>query len=140
MPPLNRFGMHAPVTITVPFSGAAAGQLDLPIFISDGYYEIVEARSAHAVAGGSNAAVQLRVHSSGVAIASGTAVLAVAFDLTATAVVPVVKSISNGGITKANALISPGQMLSADFSGTLTALVGPTITIVLRRTRINRDR
>lgn len=137
MPPFKKIALQAPVTVCYNDTAAAGLQVDGYIFVSDDYYEIIEMREVHDVVGGSSAAVVIRRCASGTTIGSGDAVGATAFDLTATADTPQRRAVSADTMsaTKDFRMLSPGQSLGADYSGTLTGLLGVAITITLRRTR-----
>ena len=140
MPALDKQGMKAPVYVTVALPAAAGLQLAQYVFVSDGYYEVIEAREAHTVAGGSGAAMQVRKCAAGTAPGSGTAMLGTAFDLNATADTPQYRSHSAGNIVEAASQIEPGQSIAVSYAGTLTGLLGVGLTLVLRRTRSNPSR
>jgi hypothetical protein len=133
----NRAALDAPVYLTAKDSAAAGAQVDGYFFTSDGYYEVDYAGCTYDVAGGASAAVQLRKCASGTTIASGTALLTTAFDLTAAADTPQRKSVAAGTMTTtvADRQLIPGDSLALDFSGTLTGLLGVGVTVRLRRTR-----
>lgn len=81
------------------------------------------------VVGGSGATVQLVHCAQSVAIASGTAQLTAALDLTTTAPAKL-----NGTLIASPTELLPGDSLGLDMSGTLTGLVGAW-TALLRRLR-----
>lgn len=114
---------------------AAAGTCpDAYIFVADDYYQVVEVRYRHSVAGGSNAAADVKKVASGTALASGTSVLASACDLTATADTNYTKTLST---TAAALQLAPGDALAVDTSGTLTNLAGVCVQVVLKPTRVS---
>ena len=116
-----------------------AGAVDAALFTSDGYYEVLEAREVHTVAGTDGSAVTLDLlkAASGTAFGSGTSVLASTFNLKSTAATPVSKTITNGGVnqTRSSRLVSIGDTLYANFAGTVTGYVGGVVTVALKRYR-----
>ena len=142
MADLNKLGMHAPVVVTACF-GANAAIADAPIFVSDGYYELIEARENHQVLGTDGGAVDLDLVkcNSGEALADGESMLATLFNLKATADTPVVRTQASGlHATRARLQLNPGDRIDLDFQGTLTALAGVSVTLVLKRIRFNSVR
>jgi hypothetical protein len=137
MPPFKKLGLHAPVTICYNDTAAAGLQIDGYAFVSDDYYEVIEMREVHDIAGGASAAAVVRKCASGTTIGSGLAIGLTAFDLTAAADTPQRRALSAGTLsaTVANRFLSPGDSIGIDYSGTLTAMTGVAITITLRRTR-----
>jgi hypothetical protein len=129
--------MEAPVYVAYANSAAAGAQVDGYMFISDGYYEVDEVHANHDVNGGAGAAVDVKKVPSGTTIGSGSSVLASTFDFSTGADTKQSKTSANGGLTttQANRRLSPGDALAADFSGTLTGLLGVAITVRLKRTR-----
>lgn len=131
--------MKDPRVITAHFGpNAAIG--DCPLFICEegAEYEVVEVMESHITAGSDGGAVSLDVIKcdSAEALAAGESVLASVFNLKSTADTPVRKSTASGlASTLAVRTIKGGQRLDADFQGTLTALVGVCVTIILRLLR-----
>lgn len=128
-----------PRTITASFGpNAAIGDSSLVTIEEGAEYEVVEVMERHITAGTDAGAVALDLVKcpSGSAIAAGTTVLASTFDLKSTADTPVRKSLSSGlAATLALRTLKAGESLHADFQGTLTALVGVSITVILRQLR-----
>lgn len=85
----------------------------------DGVWVLEAAVTAHTVVGGSGATVQLVHCASSVAIASGTAQLSAAIDLTVTA-----PAEQYGTLIASPTQFLRGDSLGIDMSGTLTGLVG----------------
>lgn len=146
MPPtIKAGGDRAPIEIPLYSQCAAAGTAP-PTYgwISDGYYELIEARRRHSANGGAAAAVDVQKTPSGTALGAGVSMLASTFDLTANAnsITGGVKSASNAGLsaTKTNRQLAPGDAIGVVTSGTLTALAGLQVTVVLVRIRPNRVR
>jgi hypothetical protein len=115
---------------------ATALMVDAILFVvpTGAEYEVVEAIEAHTVAGSDGSAVtcNLRKASAGTAPGSGTSVLASTFDLKSTANTPVAKNTGSGlSTSETTRTLRSGQMLSMDLSGTLTALAGFSLTVVL---------
>lgn len=118
------------VKITLPVR-AAAEAVDTFLFKSeDQDYEIVGAFVNYVTAGGASAALQLRNVADTVAIGSGTAMLESAFDLTATALTQQTGVLAS--TTQSNRILPKGNWLAADFSGTVTGLVGLGLTVWLK--------
>lgn len=101
-------------------------------------YEIVEALETHTVAGSDGSAVTADVvkAAAGTAPGSGTSMLSSTFNLKSTANTPVDKIKGSGlATTQVARIIRSGQQLGINFGGTLTALAGCAITVVLKTTR-----
>lgn len=122
-----------PVHVTY---GANAAILNGFAFVAIGDYELVGVTEVHDVAGSDGGAVTLDIVKcpSGTTVASGTSMLASTFDLKSTADTPVKKTVANGGIsqTQSTRIITDGQAVALNFTGTLTALVGVAVTIWLK--------
>ncbi len=99
-------------------------------FIADRAYEVIEAVERHEVVGGTGAACMVEKVPSGTAPGAGTAVLAAAFDLEATANTNVTGALH---ATQANRQLAAGDALAIDEAGTLTGLVGLSVRVTLRR-------
>jgi hypothetical protein len=139
---LNKLGMHAPVYAQYQ-QGANGDLVDAGFFIADDYYEVVDVAESHETAGSDGGAVTLDVKKcpSGSAIAAGTSILASTFDAKSTAATPVRKTVSNAGLAaQGSRLLSPGDRLVIDYTGTLTALAGVVVTAVLKRVRFTTQR
>ena len=93
----------------------------------EGVWQIAGVAEAHTVVGSSGATVQVVVCPGSVAIASGTAQLTAALDLTVTA-----PAKSFGTLIATPTQIFRGDSVGMDLSGTLTGLVG-MLTVQLRR-------
>lgn len=134
--------MKTPLVITYNQSidPATALPVDAILFVAPpgSEYEVLSVSEAHSVAGTDGGAVtgDLKKHSAGTTPANGTSVLSSTFDLKSTLNTPVNKTtasgISGNGQTRR---IVGGQMLSVDFTGTLTALAGMSLTVVLKELR-----
>lgn len=105
-------------------------------------YEVVEVIESHSVAGSDGGAVtaDLKKCDSGTAPASGTSVLSSTFDLKSTANTPVSKTTASGLAAEAVRILTAGQRLCLDLTGTLTALAGFNVTVVLRLRRAGNYR
>ena len=132
---------HAPLVLTFA-AGPNAALLTLPdvtLFIADTDYELLSVAEVHEVLGTNGSAVTLDIKKcTGVqAAASGTTMLASTFDLKATVQTVVSKTLSNAGLTAtaADRRLAAGNRLALDFTGTLTALAGVNVTVVLKRVR-----
>lgn len=130
----------APVVLQYGSPGANAAYADGYVFTAlDTDYEIVAVSEVHGTSGSDGGAVTadvVRVASGGT-IAGGTTLLASMFNLKSTVDVPVIKNVSNGGLASAQSsrVIARGQSLAINLTGTLTALAGMAIAIVLQPIR-----
>ena len=143
MPSLSRLGMHAPVVLTFAFPENAS-VVDSVLFVADDDYEVVDVAESHITKGSDGGAVtlDLKKAASGTAVTSGTSVLASTFDLKSDNNTPVRKTVANGGVhqTKLTRTITKGQQLGVDFTGTVTAVAGMALTLVLKRVRFTPGR
>lgn len=105
-----------------------AASVDKWVFVADRAYEVTGISEIHSVVGGSSAAVKFRkiaaatVAAPGASVAAGITELATAaFDLTAA-----VNTTQNATLsaTASDYQLAAGDKIGADFSGTLTGLVG----------------
>lgn len=119
------------VTHNVP-AGATAADFDGRFFIAERAYQIVSVREQHQTAGSDAGAVTLMVKKcpSGTARASGTDVLAAGINMKATADTPQSPALHG---TAANSQLAAGDSLALVPTGTLTALDGVTVTVVLKQ-------
>lgn len=106
-------------------------------------YEVQEVMERHTTAGSNGGAVTLDVEKcdDAEAIGAGDSVLASTFNLKSTVDTLVRKSTASGLATAlATRTIKGGQALALNFTGTLTALAGMCVTVVLvlRRPGIRR--
>jgi hypothetical protein len=130
----------APVVLQFGSSGANAALADDYVFTAlDGDYELVATSEVHGTAGTDGGAVTadvVRVAAGGT-IAGGTSLLSSTFNLKSTVDTPVIKNVSNGGLPAAQSsrVISRGQSVAVNLTGTLTALAGVALTIVLKPIR-----
>jgi hypothetical protein len=124
-------GIKIGTTVTISTELLAAS-VDKWVFIADRAYEVVQIEEIHSVVGGSSAAVKFRkvtdVSAPGAAAGATVKELATAgFDLTATANTTLTATLS---ATPADYRLADGDKIGADFSGTLTGLVGiATLTL-----------
>lgn len=118
-------------------SAAAGAQVDTYLGPVDNWYEVVEVRQIHAVAGGASAAVDVVKCASGTLPSAGVSVLLTSFDLTATAGVPRTrtKSANTLSATAARRQLAPGDSLALNYSGTLTGLLGVAVQVILKPLR-----
>lgn len=130
------YGVTKPVTVRIPDTTAAtAANYTTPFFIADRTYEIISAVERHEVAGSDMGAVTLTVEKvpSGTAPGSGTVVLASTFNLKGTANTNqeqvVLQTFS--GSTPIRRL-NRGDALCLKTSGTLTAVDGVTVSVLLK--------
>jgi hypothetical protein len=122
---------HAPVIFSAHFTAGEAA--DKQVFTADRYYELLEVIEVHRIVGAASSTLMIEKTASGVAPASGVDLLAAAFLTDSTVDIPVRKHIANGGLVASavSRTLAPGDSLSADFTGTITAYEG-AITFVLR--------
>lgn len=95
----------------------------------EGVWQITAARSIISVTGGASAAVMLEYCSGVTAVGSGVDQLTAALDLQETA-----PDRQNGVLIASPNEIFPGDSIGADFSGTLTGLVG-CLTVQIKRVK-----
>lgn len=95
--------------------------------VPEGTWKVVKVTEVHSVAGGSSAAVDVKVATGTDAPASGTTQLGAAIDLTVTA-----NTVQTPALISSPTAMGPGARLCLDMSGTLTALVG-TISVKVGR-------
>lgn len=114
---------------------AATEVIDANFFIADREYEVISIEEVHAVAGSDGGAVtmQIRRCQGTEAPSAGDALLATAFNLKSTANTVVAGTLTS---TTANLTLADGDRLSADVTGTLTALAGGVVTVILRATEV----
>jgi hypothetical protein len=109
--------------------------VDQAFFIADRAYEVLAVYEIHAVAGNDGGAVNLQVtRDTGTNVpGAGTDLLTnnanAGFDMKGTA-----NTLQTGALTAtaASRRLAAGNRLSLDFAGTVTALLGLTVTVVLR--------
>lgn len=126
----------APVTLTFS-AGPNAALLTLPdvtLWCADADCEIVWASEIHEVLGtdGSAVTADLVKVADGTVAGSGTSLLASTFNLKATVTTQQIRSISAGTLA-ADRIIYAGQRLAINFAGTMTAVAGVNITVILNR-------
>jgi hypothetical protein len=95
--------------------------------VIEGQWQVAGVMESHTVVGSTSAAVTVLVCPQAVAIASGVAQLSAGFDLTVTA-----PAKAFGTLIASPTVMTKGDVLALDFSGTLTNLVG-NITIWMKR-------
>lgn len=136
MSALKAIANLAPVHASYVQTAAAGTAPDGFIFTnpsgSKEFYEIVRVDFICDVVGGSGAQADVKVVPSGTALASGTTAVASVLDLTATARIPYNKALST---TASARMVPPGYSVGIDTGGTLTALTGLVINVVLRPIR-----
>ena len=134
MPRAKAVAAQALVPITAVF-GANAALLDGFVFVAIGDYELMAVSEVHDVAGTHGSAVTLDVVkcAAGTSVASGTSLLASTFDLKSTADTPVIKRVSNDGLAAVpTRIITAGQAIALNFTGTLDTLAGVAVTLWLK--------
>ena len=127
----------------LPFSaGPNAALLTLPdttLWYADADAEVVAAYEQHQVLGTDGSAVTADIMkvADGTIIGSGTSVLVTTFDLKATVATWQKRTIANGGIsqTLSTRIVLAGQTLGINFGGTMTAVAGVNIIVVVKRLR-----
>jgi hypothetical protein len=129
---------QAPLVLTFA-AGPNAALLTLPdvtLWCADADCEIVWASEIHEVLGtdGSAVTADLVKVADGTIAASGTSLLASTFNLKATVCTQQKRTISAGTLAS-DRIIYAGQRLAINFGGTMTAVAGVNITVVLRRLR-----
>lgn len=114
---------HTPINIEL-----LATSVDNWVYIAPRAVQVTSLREIHSVVGGGSAAVKFRkitaatVAAPGAAVAAGITELATAaFDLTAAVNVSQTATLTS---TTADLQLAAGDKIAADFSGTLTGLVG----------------
>jgi hypothetical protein len=125
---------QAPVRVTFS-AGPNAALLTAPnvgLFTADVDYMIAAAYERHETLGTDGSAVTADVvkASSGTAMASGTSLLASTFNLKSTINTTQSKTQAAGTLAT-DRILSAGQCLGIKFSGTMTAVTGVSITVVL---------
>lgn len=127
---------RAPVVISI-VQPVNAGNIDQDVFVADRPYRVMAVRESHGTAGNDAGAVTLDVVkcTGTTAAASGTTVLGSTFNMKSTANTPVTKTKGNGGVVDtAVAVLAEGDRLAFNYTGTITALAGVVVSIVLRPT------
>ncbi|NBR88215.1 MAG: hypothetical protein EBT61_22490 [Verrucomicrobia bacterium] len=118
-------------------AGPNAALLTLPnvgLWVADSNCEIVFASEIHETLGTDGSAVTVDVvkASDGAALSAGTSLLASTFNLKSTINTLQKRSLSPGTLA-ADRTILNGQRIGLKFSGTLTAVTGVNIVVVLNR-------
>ena len=123
-------------------AGPNAALLTLPdvtLWYADADAEVVAAYEQHQVLGTDGSAVTADIMkvADGTIIGSGTSVLVTTFDLKATVATWQKRTIANGGIsqTLSTRIVLAGQTLGINFGGTMTAVAGVNIIVVVKRLR-----
>lgn len=129
-------GVTKPITVRIEGTSAqTAANYTAPFFIADRSYEVIAVQERHETAGTDGGAVTVDVYNvpSGTAPASGTTVLTAALSLKTTANTNQSGTISQartGGVY--DKLLASGDSLSLVSSGTLTSVVGVTVSVLLK--------
>lgn len=105
---------------------------DVGLFTADTDYQIVSATERHETLGTDGSAVTVDVvkAASGTAMGSGTSLLATTFDLKATVNTTQSRSLAAGTLAS-DKILYEGQCLGLNFAGTMTAVTGVCVTVVL---------
>lgn len=126
------FGVTLPVVAHIPYTDAqTAAYYTTPFFIAQRTYQILEVTERHETAGtdGSAVTVMLKKVPSGTAPGSGTNILTAGLNLKATADTNQSGTISQvAGVAR----ITSGEALTLVTTGTLTSLVGVTVSVLLK--------
>lgn len=129
---------QAPLVLTFS-AGPNAALLTVPdvaLWLADADAEIVFAAEIHETLGTDGSAVTLDVVkvADGTAVGSGTSLLASTFNLKATVATRQSRTLSAGTLAT-DRIIYSGQTLGLNFAGTMTAVTGVHVTVVLNRLR-----
>lgn len=133
MPVLDTYGTDPEIVVTqFVIAGAAAADYDGFMLIGNGEtWEVVRVDEAHQTAGSAtSASVDVRKITDGQAKASGTSVLAAVIDLSQAANTRQTPALN---ATLANRRLAASDRLGLVGAGTLTAVDGVTVQVVLRR-------
>ena len=127
---------QAPLVLTFS-AGPNAALLTLPdttLWCADADCEIVWASEIHEVLGTDGSAVTADIVkvADGTVVGSGTSLLASTFNLKATVTTQQKRTLSAGTLA-ADRIIYAGQRIGINFAGTMTAVAGVNITVVLNR-------
>lgn len=129
---------QAPIVLT--FSAGPNAALltapDVGLFTADTDCMIVAAYERHEVLGTDGSAVTADIvkSASGTSMAGGTSLLASTFNLKATVNTTQARTVSAGTLAS-DRIINAGQCVGINFGGTMTAVAGVSITVVLVRLR-----
>ena len=131
------FGITLPAMMFVPGASAqTAANFTTPFFIANRTYQVVQVIERHETAGTDAGSVTLMLKkvASGTAPSSGTDVLSAGISLKATANTnQTITSTSSTYIKRgSSSILTSGNALSLVTTGTLTALVGVTVHVLLR--------
>lgn len=119
------------------FDGATAGEYD-HFYTAQFACEVIQAYETHRVLGTNAGAVTLDIEklTSTQALDAGVSVLASTFNLKSTINTPVrIKAT----LTELNGVLNPGDRLALKDAGTLTAVAGVQVTVLLRIRSISID-
>lgn len=142
MAALKAIAKLAPVVVNL-HAVLNGDNVDQNVFIADRPYIVEAVRESHATAGTDGGAVTLDVKKATgtTAIASGTTILGSTFDMKGTINTVVHKTRGNGGVLSTPvATLAEGDRLGVDYTGTITALAGVLVSIVLRPTGVPSTR
>jgi hypothetical protein len=120
------------IKVMLPLNG---DNVDQNVFICDRPYVLEYVAESHATAGTDAGAVTLVVRkcTGTQAVTSGTSLQVTSIDLKGTANTVQVRSVPNGGlVAEATRTFTTGDRVALDFTGTITALAGTCVTIVMR--------
>ena len=125
-----------PVTFAAGPNAALLTLPDVGLFTADADCEILSVTERHETLGTDGGAVtaDIKKAPSGTAIAGGTSLLASTFNLKAAINTTQSRSRAAGTLA-ADRVILAGQCVGVDFTGTMTAVTGVCITVMLRRLR-----
>jgi hypothetical protein len=122
----------AGTSIAIVYNLNANGDLvDQHFFVANRDYRVMAIRQVHSTAGTNGSAVTLDVKksTSTQAAASGTTMLSTTFDMKAS-----INTVRLGTLTSTDAdlRLAPGDRMSIDYTGTLTALAGVVVVVTLQ--------
>ncbi len=140
MPFTKAVAWQAPriITVVFPTNAAILTSPNVAAVIADADYILDSVAEVHETLATDGSAVTLDVTKATgtTTAAAGTTMLASTFNLKATINTVVRKDVAGGGLstTASNRRIKKGDRVCLSFSGTLTALTGVCVTLVLRPT------
>jgi hypothetical protein len=122
----------AGTSLAIVYNLAANGDLvDQHFFVANRDYRVMAIRQVHSTLGTNGSAVTLDVKksTSTQAAASGTTMLSATFDMKAS-----INTVRLGTLTstEADLRLAPGDRISIDYTGTLTALAGVVVVVTLQ--------
>lgn len=126
---LTEAGVIVPTTIPIT-AVLNALSVSAAVFVADAAYQVIGIRAVWGVAGGIAAVLGVEKLTGTTAPGSGTALLTGNIDLTTTANTVITGTLTGTG---ASLQLAAGNRLGVVLGGTLTGLVGCSVTILLKR-------